>query len=61
MSVVTALACLAALDDERAVCDALAEAVAGYMLTYWYDQEQPEYAAMRAALDAYHAHREVWP
>lgn len=46
---------------ERAVCDALAEAVAGYMLSYWFDQEQPEYVAMRAALDAYHAHREVWP
>jgi hypothetical protein len=65
MSVVTALACLAALDDERQVCDALAEAVAQYfaaladsdgILGDW----EPAEDAMRAALDAYHAHREVW-
>jgi hypothetical protein len=51
------------LVDERDVCDALAEAVAQYFahdfedIGEWHDAR----VAMRHALDAYHAHREVWP
>jgi hypothetical protein len=48
------------LDAEYAICDALAEAVA-----MWFAADIKQFAvaedAMRAALDAYHAHREVWP
>jgi len=50
------------LVDERAVCDALAEAVAQYMaVDFASDDELVAVGAMRDALDAYHAHREVWP
>jgi hypothetical protein len=58
MSVVTALACLAALDDERAVCDQLAEAVARYMVAdFASDDEMVAVGELRDALDVYHTHR----
>jgi hypothetical protein len=50
------------LAAEVAICDALAEAVAQYMAAdFASNDEMVAVGELRAALDAYHAHREVWP
>jgi hypothetical protein len=54
---------------QRAVCELLAEAVAGYLLDFDGDEDcgDPDcgdctpWRPLRDALDVYHAHREVWP
>jgi hypothetical protein len=53
---------IARMVAERDVCDALAEAVAQYMAAdFASNDEMVAVGELRAALDAYHAHREVWP